>query len=72
VVHTLAADGHFSEVGRPDPPRDSDDFVHLLLGLAHLGEAIERLANSAKAPEVQPNPTVQAPPPAATTRRWLR
>jgi hypothetical protein len=65
VVHTLAADGE----RRSDAPRDSDDFVHVLLGLASLGEAIERLANSAM---VQPNPTVEAPPPASTTRRWLR
>ncbi|MGH3273501.1 MAG: hypothetical protein ACRDNZ_04150 [Streptosporangiaceae bacterium] len=65
VVNTLAADGD----RRAGGPRDSDDFVHVLLGVASLGGAIQRLANSATA---QPNPTVEAPPPASTTRRWLR
>jgi hypothetical protein len=69
VVHALAGDGQFSEAGRSDPPRDSDDFVHVLLGLASLGGSIERLANSAAA---QPNPTVEPPPPASTATRWLR
>jgi hypothetical protein len=61
VVHTLAADGDRSARG----PRDSDDFVHVLLGIASIGATIERFANSAMA---QQNPT----PPAAPTRRWLR
>ena len=34
MVHTLAADGD----RRADPPRDADDFVHALLGLASLGD----------------------------------
>ncbi len=65
VVHTLAADGD----RRAGGPRDSDDFVHVLLGLASLGAAIERFANSAVA---QHNPTDGASPPAAPTTRWLR
>jgi hypothetical protein len=69
VVHTLAADSQFSEAGRSDPARDSDDFVHVLLGVASIGATIERFANSAMA---QQNPTAQAPTPAAPTRRWLR
>jgi hypothetical protein len=65
VVHTLAADGD----GPGGGPRNSDDFVHVLLGLASIGAAIERFANSAMA---QQNPTAEAPPPAASTARWLR
>jgi hypothetical protein len=65
VVHTLAANGQRLS----EPPRDPDDFVHVLLGLASLGEAVERLTNSAT---VQPNPTVEAQQPAAPTTRWLR
>ncbi|HWF28852.1 MAG TPA: hypothetical protein VG327_10830 [Mycobacterium sp.] len=65
VVHTLAADGD----RRSDPPSDSDDFVHVLLGVASLGEAIDRLANPTMA---QPNSTAEAPPPGSTTIRWLR
>ena len=64
VVHTLA-DGD----RRSDPPPESDHFVHVLLGVASLGEGIERLANSTVA---QPDPSVEAPPPASTTMRWLR
>jgi hypothetical protein len=69
VVHTLAADGRFSEVGRSDPLRAPDDFVHVLLGLASIGATIERFANSAMA---QQNPTTEAAPTATSTRRWLR
>jgi hypothetical protein len=69
LVHTLAADGEFSEAGRAGGPRDSDDFVHVLLGVASIGAAIEVLANSAL---VQPNSPVEARPPAAPTTRWLR
>ena len=65
VVHTLAADGD----RRAGGPRDPDDFVYVLLGLASLGEAIERFANSAMA---QPDPTPEAPSSAFTTMRWLR
>jgi hypothetical protein len=65
VVHTLAAD----DDRRSDPPGESDDFVHVLLGVASLGEGIERLANSVM---VQPDPTVEASPPTSTATRWLR
>jgi hypothetical protein len=69
VVHTLAADGDRRAGG---PPRDPDDFVHVLLGFASIGAAVERFANSAKAPKAQQNPTAEAPPSAAPTPRWLR
>jgi uncharacterized membrane protein HdeD (DUF308 family) len=60
VVHTLA-DGD----RRSGTRRDTDDFVHVLLGLASVGAAIERLANPAA---TQTNPA----PAAASTTRWLR
>jgi hypothetical protein len=64
MVHTLAADGdHWA--GEPGHP---DDFVHVLLGLASIGAAIEGFAVSAKAPAAQPNPSADPP----TTTRWLR
>jgi hypothetical protein len=65
LVHTLAADGD-RRAGRP---RDPDDFVHVLLGLASIGAAIERLANWAPP---QQNPIAEARPPATPTTRWLR
>ncbi|OBJ16044.1 hypothetical protein A5621_09390 [Mycobacterium colombiense] len=61
MVHTLADDDR-----RSDTCRGPDDFVHVLLGLASLGAAIERIANSAT---VRQNPTVPA---ALPTTRWLR
>ncbi len=64
VVRGLAADGE----GRAGHPRDPDDFVHALLGLASLGAAIERFAGSAV---TQRDPTGAAPP-AGPTTRWLR
>jgi hypothetical protein len=64
VVHTLAADGD----RRAGGPRDPGDFVHVLLGLASIGAAIERFANSAIA---QQNPTAEVAPTAPATR-WLR
>jgi hypothetical protein len=65
VVHTLAADGD----RRSDLHRDPDDFVHVLLGLASLGDAIERLAKSTAA---NPNAEDDLLRPASTTVRWLR
>ena len=65
MVHTLAADDDSGGGG----PRDSDDFVHVLLGLASIGATIDRFADSAMA---QQNPTAEASPPAAPTTRWLR
>jgi hypothetical protein len=65
VVHTLAADGE----PHSEPPRDSDDFVHVLLGLASLGDAIERLAESA----LQQRNSIQEPAASAfSIARWLR
>jgi hypothetical protein len=64
VVQTLAA----ADDGRRGDPRDADDFVHVLLGLASIGATIERFANPAV---VQRNPTETSPPGASTTR-WLR
>lgn len=65
VVHALAADDH----RRADTPREADDLVHVLLALASLGEAIERLAESAPA---QRSPVATASPPPSTNTRWLR
>ena len=65
VVHALAADGN----RRADPPGEADDAVHLLLGVASVAEAIERLAESAPA---QPCPPAAASPPSSTNTRWLR
>jgi hypothetical protein len=64
VVHTLAADGE----DRGGKPRDPDDFVHVLLGMASIGAMIERFANSAL---TQQNPS-ETPPPKTSTARWLR
>ncbi|OBB98478.1 hypothetical protein [Mycobacterium sp. 852002-40037_SCH5390672] len=61
LVHTLAGGDR-----RSDTSRGPDDFVHVLLGLASLGAAIERLANPTTA---QWNPTDPAVVP---TTRWLR
>lgn len=61
MVHTLADDDR-----RSDTCHGPDDFVHVLLGLASLGAAIERIANPATARQ---NPTEQAVIP---TTRWLR
>lgn len=61
MVHTLADDDR-----RSDTRRGPDDFVHVLLGLASLGAAIERIANSATA---QQNTDTAAVIP---TTRWLR
>jgi hypothetical protein len=62
VVQALASDGN----RRNDGPREPDDLVHLLLGLASLGEAIERLAESIPA---QRNSAAPAP---SMNIRWLR
>ncbi len=64
VVHTLAEGDR-----RSGPPCESDDFVHLLLGVASLGSGIERLANPAM---VHPNPPTEARQSASPARRWLR
>jgi hypothetical protein len=63
AVHELAADGTRCVA----PPSDADDFVDVLLGIASLGEKIERLGESVAA---QLNPGAGAA--VSTTRRWLR
>ncbi|MEE6139444.1 hypothetical protein SKC41_24330 [Mycobacterium sp. 050128] len=65
LVHALAEDDR-----RAGPPIEPDDFVHALLGLASLGAAVGRLANSATA---QQNTDFEAaePSPEPITR-WLR
>jgi hypothetical protein len=65
VVHALASD----DDRLPVPSRDADDFVHLLLGLASLGDLIERLADSAP----RAGQRVAAEPESASPhRKWLR
>jgi hypothetical protein len=51
---------------RHPTPRDADEFVHLLLAIAHLGEAVERLA-----PPTAPA-SDDAATPSATPRELLR
>ena len=65
VVRALGTEGEHRE----SPPREADDFVHVLLGVASLGDAIERLAESAPA---QHNPRAGATSADSTTTRWLR
>ena len=65
VVHTLAADGNRGS----GPSHDSDDFVHVMLGLASLGEAVERFSNS---PVAQQNSSAETRATGAPTSRWLR
>lgn len=62
MVHTLADDDR-----RSGACRGPDDLVHVLLGLASLGAAIERIANWTTA---QQNPTDTAE--VMPTTRWLR
>ena len=64
VVHALAADG--ADVDRA--VRYADDFVHVLLGIASLGDAIEALAGDPSAPTKRPRQRSADSP----TRRWLR
>lgn len=61
MVRTLAEDDR-----RSDTCRGADDFVHALLGLASLGAAVERIANTAT---TQQDPAAPAVMP---TTRWLR
>jgi hypothetical protein len=49
------------------PSTEPDDFVHLLLGLAGLGAAVERLA-----PVPSPRPDGTAAAQAAAPAEWLR
>ena len=64
MVHALAADCE----RRTDPPRDADHLIYVLLGLARLGDGIERLAKSAAAAPQQRAAAASALP----ETRWLR
>jgi hypothetical protein len=64
VVRTLAEGDR-----RSDPSCESDDFVHLLLGIASLSAGIEQLADPAM---VQPKPSTRERQSAPPARRWLR
>lgn len=61
MVHALAGDDR-----RSDTRRDPDDFVHVLLGLASLGAAIDRFATPVMAQHVT------TAPPVIPTTPWLR
>lgn len=63
IVRELAADGDH----RAGAPRDADDFVFALLGLASIGSAIERLTYP---PTAQNDPIEKAAD--APMARWLR
>jgi hypothetical protein len=65
AVRVLAADGH----PPAGAPREADDFSYLLLGVASVGDAINRLAESTRA---EPCEAPDAAPPPSTNRRWLR
>jgi len=65
AVRSLAADGH----SQADTPRQADEFGYLLLGVASAGDAINRLAEAARA---EPCETPEEAPPPSTTTRWLR
>jgi hypothetical protein len=65
LVHALAAD----DDSHPAGSHDADDFVHALVGIASLGDAIDRLAEPVLA---QQHPRSEPDPPDWTTRRWLR
>lgn len=65
VVRALATNGGC----RAELSGDADDVVHVLLGVASMGQAIDRLAESAA---VQRECAPGAPPPDSATTRWLR
>ncbi len=62
LVHALAADAG----RRPTTPAEADDFVHLLVAVAHLGEAVGSLA-----PPAGPSAPPAHPPSRSTTPREL-
>ncbi len=63
LVHELAADG----VPSAECSCAADDFVHVLLGLAALGEAVEALADA-----TGEHRRTEARLPASSYERWLR
>jgi hypothetical protein len=64
VVRALADDSNVA-----DQPRDADGFIHVLLGLASLGDAVERLAESAPTQGHRDAGARSKTPP---NTRWLR
>jgi hypothetical protein len=66
VVRALAAEPH----RRVTTSKDADDFVHLLLAVASLGEVVGRLSATTAANERQ-GPAADLPPPSIRTG-WLR
>ena len=66
TVRMLAAAGPEDAAATPDGPGPADDLVHVLVALAHLGEAAARLAG-APADPAPPPPSVRPAP-----REWLR
>ncbi|HVQ98129.1 MAG TPA: hypothetical protein VMS16_04865 [Mycobacterium sp.] len=65
AVHALAADSHPGAA----TGHEADDFVHLLLGVASAGNAINHLAESKR---TQPSGTTEEASPPSTNARWLR
>jgi hypothetical protein len=66
LVRTLAASGDCRFTAQPG---DADDFVHMLLGVASLGQAVERTAETAVA---QQHRAPDEPSVASANTRWLR
>lgn len=64
AVHALGGDA-----SPADNRREVDDFVHLLLGIARVGDAISRLAES---DSDEPLGITDAPTYSAADTRWLR
>jgi hypothetical protein len=64
LVHELATDGDEGSARAGE----ADDFVHVLLGVASLGDAIERLGESTPMQQV----SAQEPSAGSPTTRWLR
>jgi len=65
VVHALANEGN----RRAGGAREANEIVYLLMGLSSLGEAIERLAESAPTQGPRAAETLSSP---STNTRWLR
>jgi hypothetical protein len=66
VVRALAAD----ESRRATTSREADDFIHLLVAVASLGEAVGHLTAPTAANEPKGPPADLTPPTMST--RWLR
>jgi hypothetical protein len=63
--------GAATSQGAPGAPGEADDLVHLLLGVARLADAVERLADSpTEPPPAEPAAPSDRPP--AGSDGWLR